>query len=165
MSFRFRIGPFTFGRSGIRLSIWNRGGGISIPLTGKKNRTFGKIVFGPFRWFFAESTTSLNSKKGKRVKFQNEQFNVDLFKNNVIRSFRADQKFIKNLRLNGLPWRAVQERLKEELPEDIINRDDIAYRLVPKVMNAIFGRQNIAWMTEKRPSKGGKGFTTWIIII
>ena len=44
------------------------------------------------------------------------------------------------------------------------DRDQIAYGLVPKAMNAVFGEQTVAWGTEKRPAKSGTGFTTWIVI-
>lgn len=55
MGLRFRIGPFTFGRTGTRLSLWSRGSAISIPFFKKKGRTFGKIGFGPFSWHFGGS--------------------------------------------------------------------------------------------------------------
>ena len=42
------------------------------------------------------------------------------------------------------------------------NADD--YRLVPIVMDTVFGEQNTAWRTEKRASKSGKGLTTWIVV-
>jgi len=32
-------------------------------------------------------------------------------------------------------------------------------------MDAVFGQQDTVWKTEKRPSKSGNGFTTWIVII
>lgn len=54
MGFRFRIGPFTFGRSGTRLSLWRSGTGISVPLFGKRG-SFGKIGFGPLSWHFGDS--------------------------------------------------------------------------------------------------------------
>lgn len=54
MGFRFRIGPFTFGRSGVRLSMWRRSG-ISVPLFGN-GRFFGKIGLGPLTWYFDGSS-------------------------------------------------------------------------------------------------------------
>lgn len=54
MGFRFRIGPFTFGRTGIRLSLWRFGTGLSISLFGK-GRSFSKIGFGPLSWHFSGS--------------------------------------------------------------------------------------------------------------
>jgi len=161
MSLRFRIGPFTFGRSGTRLSLWGRGAGISIPISGKKNRTFGKVKVGPFSWFFSESSSPLYSKLEKQVKREN----LDSFIKNIIDSVRVDQEFIQNLRNNSIPWRGLQERIKEDLPDDTIDKDEIAYLLVPKVLDVVFGKQNIKWKTEKRPSKSTNGFTTWIIII
>lgn len=54
--FRARIGPFTFGSTGTRLSWWKRKHfGISVPLSGK-GRAFGRVRFpwplGFLRWFF-----------------------------------------------------------------------------------------------------------------
>lgn len=83
----------------------------------------------------------------------------------AIKAFQSDRKFLNRLRQYGVPWRGVQERLKEDLPEDLFDRDNIAYRLVPKGMDAVFGQQNTAWKTEKRTAKSGNGSTTWIVII
>jgi hypothetical protein len=82
----------------------------------------------------------------------------------AIEAFRADQHFLERLQKSGMPWRGVQERLKEELPRHVGEPDRIAYGLVPKAMNAVFGQQGGAWGTEKRPSKGGSGLTTWIVV-
>ena len=83
----------------------------------------------------------------------------------AIKAFRSDRQFLENLRRYGVPWRGVQERLKEELPDLLPDRDEIAYSLVPKAMDATFGEQKTAWNTERRPSKSGSGYTTWIVII
>ena len=53
--FRIRIGPFTLGSTGARLSWWSKYFGFSTPLSGK-GRTFGKVRFpwplSFLRWFF-----------------------------------------------------------------------------------------------------------------
>ncbi len=53
--FRLRFGPFTFGKTGMRLSWWSKYFGFSTPLDGE-GRTFGKVrfpwPFGFLRWFF-----------------------------------------------------------------------------------------------------------------
>lgn len=164
MTFRFRLGPFTFGRSGTRLSLWGRSGGVSIPLTGKKGHTFGKLALGPFRWFFNRSNkTQKNTVRNSEIEKKTDRQNS--YQSTAITAIQSDQKFINKLRHNGIPWRGVQERIKEELPENLTNRDKIAYDLVPKVMEAIFGQQNIGWMTERKPSKNGNNQTTWIEIL
>ena len=57
MGFRFRIGPFTIGPSGLRLSWWKRLFGFSIPLMrpekGKGGSSFGVLRFWSFRWWFS----------------------------------------------------------------------------------------------------------------
>lgn len=63
MSLRFRLGPFTFGKSGTRLSLWSGGTGVSIPLTNKKAQSFGKIKFGFFSYYFkGKSRNETNPK-------------------------------------------------------------------------------------------------------
>ncbi|MBN1857803.1 DUF87 domain-containing protein [Candidatus Bipolaricaulota bacterium] len=83
----------------------------------------------------------------------------------AIESFKSDEDFLSKLRTNGMPWRGVQERLKEVLPDVLSDRHQIAYGLVPKAMVAVFGEQHSGWKTEKRPAKSGSGFTTWIVVI
>lgn len=165
MRFRFRIGPLTFGRGGTRLSLWSRGIGVSIPLSGKKGRSFGKVGFGPFNWFFGGSPTTPTDKQDSPAEVEKEQQRIGPYEGAAIKTFGSDRQFLEKLRHYGLPWRGVQARLKEELPEHLIDRDNIAYRLVPKAMDAVFGQQDTVWKTEKRPSKSGNGFTTWIVII
>ena len=155
MHFRFRLGPFTFGPGGTRLSLWKRGTGVSIPLSGKKGRSFGKVGVGPVNGFFGGSPATPITKRDK----------IGSYEGALIEAFGSDRQFLKRLQHYGIPWRGVQERIKEELPERLSDRDNVAYKLVPIVMDTVFGPQNAAWGTEKRPSKRGKGLTTWIVII
>jgi len=166
MGWRFRIGPFTFGRSGTRLSIWNHGTGISIPLNGDKSSTFGKIKIGPFSYHFngAKEKKKGNANKNDYTKTEKDIQNLNSYENTAIEHIAKDKNFINKLISNGLPWRGIQERIKDELPTDITDRDKIAYNLVPKCMEIIFGKQNSKWITEKRTSKNGTGFTTWVVI-
>ena len=164
MSFRFRLGPFTFGRTGTRLSIWGRSGGFSTPLSGQ-GRSFGKVSAGPFRWFFRGSKPSRPPELGRGT---NRRLPVDepsSHEGDAIDAFRSDAKFLERIRRRGVPWRGVQERIKQELPDSLPNRDQIAYELVPRAMNAAFGAQSSHWDTVKRPSRSGSGKTTWIISV
>lgn len=65
MRIRFRLGPFTFGKSGTRLSFWRGGTGISIPLFNRKTKSFGKIRLGIFSFYFGGKTN--NQQKEKSV--------------------------------------------------------------------------------------------------
>lgn len=163
MSFRFRLGPFTFGRTGTRLSIWSGKSGFSAPLSGK-GRSFGKIGVGPLSWYFNGSSKEKPKSQGATPKAEQAQDKTAPHEAAAIEALRTDREFLEKLLLSGMPWRGVQERLKAELPAHLKNVDQIAYRLVPKVMSATFGEQDIAWGTEKRPSKSGAGRTTWIVV-
>ena len=83
----------------------------------------------------------------------------------TIEQFKADAEFLDRMRKFGVPWRGVQEQLKNALPDVLSDRDQIAYRLVPKAMTAVFGEQDTGWKTEKKPAKSGSGFTTWVVVI
>lgn len=93
-----------------------------------------------------------------------EQDALGSYEDAAISEFRTDSDIQDRLRGSGMPWRGVQERLKEALPDVLSDRDSIAYHLVPKAMTAVFGPQDQAWMTEKRPARSGSGYTTWIVI-
>jgi len=134
-------------------------------LSGKNGRSFGKVGIGPFSWFFGGSSADQTEKQEGQADVENKQYGADSDEVAAIKAFGSDLQFLEKLRNYGAPWGGVQERLKEALPERLVDRDDIAYRLVPKAMNAVFGLRNTAWETERRPSKSGNGFTTWIVII
>jgi len=161
MRLRFRIGPFTFGKGGTRLSIWGGGSGVSVPLSKKKGKAFGKIGVGPVSAYFGGSKSNKESERLRDTepRIPSSQTLAP------IEAFAADQDFHRKLRGYGVPWRGVQERLKQELPESLSNRDEEAYKLVPIAMNTVFGEQERAWRTIKRPSKSGKGKTTWVLVI
>lgn len=152
MKLRFRIGPFTFGKSGARFSVWKGGSGVSIPLSGDGGEAFAKVRIGPVSAHF-------NQAKKKQV--------LDKFAANEAEAVEVlldDKSLMERLEENGVPWRGVQECLKDALPPGLKGRNRVAYRLVPRVMDAAFGPQNVAWRTEKRPSKSGNGETTWIVL-
>lgn len=139
--------------------MWLGGSGISIPLIGK-GRTFGKVGVGPLSWYGesgdGRSTPPIDERpKPKLLDLTSEEAAA-------IAAFRNDQRFLERLQRYGMPWRGVQERLREELSP--ASADGIAYALVPKAMSAVFGQQGGAWCTEKRPSKAGSGLTTWIVV-
>ena len=106
--------------------------------------------------------------RGSRVETDEpteEQDALGSYEDAAIRALGDDEQFMGRLRSYGIPWRGVKEQLKEGLPELLSDRDDLAHRLVPKAMKELYGPQDTAWKTERRPAKSGNGFTTWIVII
>lgn len=165
MRFRFRLGPLTFGRSGTRLSIWRGGTGVSVPLSKKKGGTFGKVKVGPVSGYFGNPFRKASTKQNRKEKTHNSINFFSADEERAIEAFNSDKQFINKLQNYGVPWRGVQEKLNEALPEHVSDRNNIAYKLVPKAMNTVFGKQNTAWKTEKRPSKTGNGQTTWVVTL
>ena len=80
----------------------------------------------------------------------------------AIDSLRTDESVISRIRGNGMPWRGVQEVIKERLPEHMSDRDNLAYRLVKPAMDEIFG--NEGWETDRRERRSGSGMTTWVVV-
>ncbi len=70
MRIRFRIGPFTFGSGGTRLSIWRRGSGFSMPLFKRNSSSYGKIKFGIFSFLF-NSNSRKTKTEGDALNYQN----------------------------------------------------------------------------------------------
>jgi hypothetical protein len=162
---RFRLGPFTFGKGGTRLNVWSGGTGVSVPLSKKKGGAFGKVNVGPISAYFNGSSSKLKfSKKSKKVNIiENQELNSTEIL--AVEELILDQGFMERLVKYGAPWRGVQERIKQELSNNLSNINNVSFKLVPRAMDTIFGHQNTGWKTEKRPAKTGKGKTTWILVI
>ena len=103
--------------------------------------------------------------EAEAVEPDEEQDALRSYEEAAINAFMVDKVFLAELRERGKPWRGVQEHLKAALPEVLSDRDNIAYHLVAKAMNAVFGEQDTVWKTEKRPRRGGSGYTTWIVVL
>jgi hypothetical protein len=71
--------------------------------------------------------------------------------NRAIRALEDDADLMERLRTDGAPWGGLKAFLRSQLPESMEDRDDVAYHLVAKALNRIFGRQNDAWHTFRHP--------------
>jgi len=77
----------------------------------------------------------------------------------AIDALRTNGQILQHIHSDGRPWRTVQELLLGRLPMELANREDIAYRLVPKAMDQVVGEaQNKGWHTFKHPDTG----KTWV---
>ena len=63
----------------------------------------------------------------------------------AVEAFRESEHIKKVRTRNGLPWGALNAFFKTVLPENLDNRDQFAFRLVPKVMDELFGPQGEGW--------------------
>jgi hypothetical protein len=65
------------------------------------------------------------------------------------------------IRNGGVPWVAVQNAISEIVPDSIDKKWDFAYRLVPKILDELFGN---TWDTEVRQKKDKTGNAYWVIL-
>jgi uncharacterized protein len=55
---------------------------------------------------------------------------------------------------DGAAWGSLKAFFRDRLPGKLDDREGVAYRLVPKAMNEIFGEQGQAWDTFTHPERG-----------
>lgn len=82
MRTRIRIGPFTFGSSGTRLSLWSGGTGLSVPLFKRNAGSFGKVRLGVFSFYFGGKR---KRELRKKTKYRNLRSPRDTHKLNAQR--------------------------------------------------------------------------------
>ena len=76
----------------------------------------------------------------------------------LIEEFRQDRDAERELNSRGMPWGGLKRYFLDRLPPELENRDDVAYRLVAKAMNRVYGSQDEDWHTFRHPERG----TTWV---
>jgi len=58
----------------------------------------------------------------------------------------------------GMPWYGVQKFLMDSVLVHVEDRQQLAYNMLPKVLDAVYGAQGRSWETFKNPNTG----KTWI---
>ena len=71
----------------------------------------------------------------------------------VIHKF-TESHWKDRVQADGAAWGGLKAFFLEVLPEGLDNRDKLAYQMVPKALNQIFGQQDSGWHTFKNPSTG-----------
>jgi hypothetical protein len=73
----------------------------------------------------------------------------------AIAALREDVKLMERIRSEtGVAWGSLRAFFLEQLPEQVDDRGTVAYHLVRKAMDEIFGPQNQAWESYKNPQRG-----------
>ena len=72
-----------------------------------------------------------------------------------------ESEHIEKLHSDGFPWGGLNAFVEEHVPEDWDDRSTVAYNLVPKVLNELFGPQGEAW--ESFTPDGRK--TRWVRVM
>jgi hypothetical protein len=87
---------------------------------------------------------------------------VDVFASveaQAIAALDADEDLKDRIRTDGMPWGGLNAFFEQHLPELLENRSDVAFHLVPKALDRVFGDQvSGGWHTFKHPTTN----KTWI---
>ena len=81
---------------------------------------------------------------------------VDVLRSIEARAIRefAESEWKKRIEKDGAAWGALKAFFLKILPDDLDDRDTVAYQLVRKALNQTFGDQNTDWHTFKNSQTG-----------
>ncbi|AMN45516.1 ATPase [Steroidobacter denitrificans] len=77
----------------------------------------------------------------------------------AIEALTSDSEIRKKIESDeGMPWYGVQKFLMDSVLVHVEDRQQLAYNMLPKVLDAVYGTQGRSWETLKNPNTG----KTWI---
>jgi Trp operon repressor len=79
---------------------------------------------------------------------------LSMYKQRAIAALRGQRRLIEEIQGAGVSWGKVMARLLEQLPEQLDDRQNIAYHLVRDALNDIIGPQDEAWHSFKHDQSG-----------
>jgi hypothetical protein len=72
----------------------------------------------------------------------------------AIEALRADTKLIAKIEsIDGAAWGKIKAFFLEQLPEHLDDRETLAYRLVKKALDYLYGPQDVAWEQYRHPTR------------
>lgn len=83
----------------------------------------------------------------------------------AIESARKDELFLNKLKKEGMPWIEIVNRLEGTLPDELQDKNRLAYNLVPIFLKSVLGEEGKGWRSERRPSRDGTRSVTWAVPI
>jgi uncharacterized protein len=83
----------------------------------------------------------------------------------AIAKVASDTAFIERIRTSGIPWKGVVTALENALPDVVADRNEMAFKLVPRFLTETFGDRDKGWETKKQPKKDGSGaLVVWVFV-
>jgi len=82
---------------------------------------------------------------------------LEAYEQKAIRRLKEDTEILERIRGDGYPYGGLKAKLREYLPATLDDRDEVAYHLVPKALDQIFGEQDKAWHSFRAPTGA-----TWV---
>jgi hypothetical protein len=72
-----------------------------------------------------------------------------LHERRAIEALRGHEALLRRLQADGYPWGSLKMFLTDALPEDLVDRDAIAYRLIPQALTEVLGPRDVGWETYR----------------
>jgi len=82
----------------------------------------------------------------------------EIYESSAIEALKIDKKLMDAIKGEGAAYGAIKAFLLSKLPAELENRDEIAYALVPKALNTIFGLQDQEWHSFRNPQRDNKTY-------
>jgi hypothetical protein len=86
---------------------------------------------------------------------------LESYRRQAIERLRKEGIVQDRVQRGGIAYGGVIAELEKLLPDVISDKRNFAYKLVPRALDEILGKET--WTTEKRSKKQGTGVTTWVI--
>jgi hypothetical protein len=83
---------------------------------------------------------------------------VATFENRAIDALEQEADLMAKIRDQGIAWGSLNAFFRDALPSTLEDRRTLAYHLVPKALNRLFGTQGECWYTFRHPATGA----TWV---
>ncbi len=77
----------------------------------------------------------------------------ETFERNAIQALKVDKDLMQRIENDGVAYGAIKAFLRDRLPETMEDRDQLAYDLVSKALNEIFGPQDKAWHSYRNEQR------------
>jgi hypothetical protein len=86
-----------------------------------------------------------------------------IFKQRAIHALQENSEIMQKIQSEkGIPWGVIVGFFKNNLPDTLEDKNEIAFQLVQEALDQIFGRKGDGWTSEKRSTAGGKP-TTFVV--
>lgn len=80
---------------------------------------------------------------------------LHVLRERAVEALRNSREFINSMSRNGIPYGKVGGIIRDALPDELDDREAVAFRWVPDILDAVLGGRN-KWNTERRETKAGK---------
>jgi hypothetical protein len=124
-----------------------------------EGNTFGKGLREKFSEQLRKARETIGQQEIEEIKDSGNIESVDnpnedvleLYLKSAFKKVKANSTLIEKIKAGNSPWMELKAAIINALPEDIEDKDQLAYINLPRFMDEIFGVKK--WKTTKRPSK------------